>query len=156
VSDLSDPRQALQGVVLESEGSDYAVTGFHCRHVASSEHIVATAEAFLGCGYELEMMTCEDRREDLKAMRLVYTFNRFLGEVDRHVVVVDLPPEIPGASAPSIAAAYRGADWFEREVYDMYGVTFSSHPNLKRLLLPEDADFHALLKDFGRMEDAES
>ncbi len=50
---------------------------------------------------------------------------------------------------------YKAADWNEREVYDMYGVTFAGHPDLKRILLPDDADFHALLKDFGRMEDAE-
>ncbi|MCA8972076.1 MAG: NADH-quinone oxidoreductase subunit C, partial [Planctomycetes bacterium] len=42
------------------------------------------------------------------------------------------------------------ADWHEREAYDMYGVRFIGHPNLERILLPEDADFHALLKDFGR------
>lgn len=47
------------------------------------------------------------------------------------------------------------ADWFEREIYDMYGVRFDDHPDLARILLPDDADFHALLKDFGRIEDAE-
>jgi NADH-quinone oxidoreductase subunit C len=44
---------------------------------------------------------------------------------------------------------YPGADWYEREVYDLFGIKFAGHPNLKRLLLPEDADFHPLLKDFG-------
>ncbi len=41
---------------------------------------------------------------------------------------------------------------YEREVFDLFGIHFFGHPNLKRLLLPEDADFHPLLKDFGASE----
>ena len=51
---------------------------------------------------------------------------------------------------PSIASIYPAADWHEREAYDMYGVRFIGHPNLERILLPQDADFHTLLMDFGR------
>ncbi|MBK6847105.1 MAG: NADH-quinone oxidoreductase subunit C [Proteobacteria bacterium] len=54
--------------------------------------------------------------------------------------------------APSLVASFPAADWLEREVFDMFGVRFAGHPQLKRLLLPEDADFHPLLKDFGRMD----
>jgi len=64
-------------------------------------------------------------------------------------------PELP-AQGQSIAGVFPAADWYEREVYDMFGVRFAGHPDLKRILLPDDADFHALLKDFGRMEDAAS
>jgi NADH-quinone oxidoreductase subunit C len=99
------------------------------------------------------MLTAEDRRQDLEAMRVVYTFNR-LDEPDRHMMTVDLEPAIPGAEVPSIAGVYPAADWYEREVFDMYGIGFPGHPDLKRILLPDDADFHALLKDFGRIEDA--
>ncbi|MCA9294592.1 MAG: NADH-quinone oxidoreductase subunit C [Phycisphaerales bacterium] len=147
---------SLDGLLLESADADFAVTGFHRVHSASVERIGDVARAYDEGAYLLEMITCEDRREDLKAMRLVYTFNRFAGDLDRHVVTVDLSGEIPGAEAPSINGVYPAANWFEREIYDMYGVTFSGHPNLKRILLPDDADFHALLRDFGRMEDAES
>lgn len=146
---------SLDGLLIESEASDYSATGFHRRATASADHLVGVAEAFRDAGYVLEMITCEDRRADLEAMRLVYTYNR-LGDVDRHLVITDIAPDIPGAEAPSISSVYPAADWFEREVFDMYGVTFAGHPDLKRILLPDDADFHALLKDFGRIEDAES
>lgn len=153
MSDPSIPQLNLDGLTLQSDAGDRAVDGFDHRHSASSDQIVVIAEAFQSARYFLEMLTCEDRREDLEKMRLVYTFNRF-GEVDRHLVLVELSGDISGAEGPSIVGAFPAADWYEREVFDMYGVRFSGHPNLKRILLPDDSDFHALLKDFGRIEDA--
>ncbi len=48
----------------------------------------------------------------------------------------------------SVVSLWRGANWPEREVYDLFGVLFKGHPNLKRLLLPEDWKGHPLLKDY--------
>ena len=109
----------------------------------------AIAQVFADHGYWLELLTCQDRRSDLERFRLLYTFNHF-GSSDRHLITVDL--EV-GDEAPSISSVATAADWKEREVFDMYGVRFSEHPNLKRILLPDDADFNALLKDFGQRED---
>jgi len=49
---------------------------------------------------------------------------------------------------PSIISIYRGADWFEREAYDLYGVLFSGHPDLRRLLTDYGFEGHPLRKDF--------
>ena len=49
---------------------------------------------------------------------------------------------------PSTISVYRGADWFEREVYDLYGVLFSGHPDLRRLLTDYGFEGHPLRKDF--------
>ena len=139
----------LGELALETEACDYSATGFHHAHAVEPARVPEVASVFLNAGYFLEMLTCQDRREDLEKMRLVYTFNRFEAP-DRHRLHADLDP---GQAAPSITPLCPAADWNEREVYDMYGVTFDDHGDLRRLLLPDDADFHALLKDFGRIDD---
>jgi NADH-quinone oxidoreductase subunit C len=49
---------------------------------------------------------------------------------------------------PSIISVYRGADWFERETYDLYGVLFSGHPDMRRILTDYGFEGHPLRKDF--------
>ena len=62
-------------------------------------------------------------------------------------------------SVPSLYSLFRGADWQERETFDMYGVNFQGHPHPKRLLMPEDWKGWPLRKDyvqpdFYEMQDA--
>ena len=48
----------------------------------------------------------------------------------------------------SVSSVWKGANWIEREVYDMFGVRFNNHPDLRRIFLPEDFDYFPLRKEF--------
>ena len=54
----------------------------------------------------------------------------------------------PDLTIPSATSVWFGADWLEREVYDMYGIIFAGHPNFKRLLLPQEFQSFPLRKDY--------
>jgi NADH-quinone oxidoreductase subunit C len=135
-------KKALAPLNLEkvAEG-DYAKTGYHLEVTAEPTQMVEVAQVMLDAGCFLESFTAVDLVESFD---LVYHFAHF-EELCRAAVHVPLGKK---KGMYTISQVYPGADWFEREVFDLFGIYFFNHPNLKRLLLPEDADFYPLLKDF--------
>ncbi len=54
----------------------------------------------------------------------------------------------PNPSLPTVYSLWRGSDWMEREVYDMFGITFTGHPDLRRILSPDEFSSYPLRKDY--------
>ena len=125
--------------------ADFSKHGFHIEMLCRPEDVVAVAEAMDKEGYFLEAITGVDWLKE-KQLEVIYNYNRLGGEHLRTIVRVRIPRDTPQLS--SITTVFPAADWHERETYDFYGVEFQGHPHLIRLLLPEDADFFPLRKDY--------
>ena len=65
---------------------------------------------------------------------------------ERLIVKTFLNP--PDLQLPSVYPLWKSADWLEREVYDMFGITFAGHPDLRRILMPEEFTAFPLRKDY--------
>ncbi len=70
-----------------------------------------------------------------------------LGPPARLRIRVPVPGTDP--SVPSITSVYPGANFYERETYDLFGIDFPGHPDLSRILLPDDWEGHPLRKDYA-------
>lgn len=135
-------QKALAPLNLEKVApGDYAMTGYHLEVAATPAQMPEVAQAMLSLGCFLESLTAVHYPEHFT---LVYHFAHFR-ELCRTVVHAQLPLD---QEAPTICQVYPAANWYEREVFDLFGVRFSGHPDLRRILLPFDADFHPLLKKF--------
>ena len=66
----------------------------------------------------------------------------------KHRLRVKVPVEESKPEIDSISALWGGANWFEREVWDMFGIRFTGHPNLKRILMYAQFEGHPLRKDY--------
>ncbi|NOZ02909.1 MAG: NADH-quinone oxidoreductase subunit C [Deltaproteobacteria bacterium] len=90
----------------------------------------------------MDLMGLEEGVDDLRVEYHFYSYKH------RHTIVirVDLPRE--GPVVPSLAGLYPTADWNEREAWDLLGIRFDGHPDLRRILLPEEWEGHPLRKDW--------
>jgi NADH-quinone oxidoreductase subunit C len=66
----------------------------------------------------------------------------------RHKLTVKIDVTKGAAEIPSVALVWETANWHEREAYDLFGIKFTGHPDLRRILLPEDWDGYPLRKDY--------
>jgi NADH-quinone oxidoreductase subunit C len=106
--------------------------------------VVAAAEILDQEGFALDAITGVDWLAQGE-MEIVYDF--FHPTVSLHVAVrTRVPRDEP--ELPTISTVFPGANWHERETHDFFGIRFLGHPNLAPFLLPEDATFHPLRKDY--------
>jgi NADH-quinone oxidoreductase subunit C len=69
----------------------------------------------------------------------------------KHTLRLKVYVEEDAPSVPTVTGIWHGAEWHEREVYDMFGIIFTGHPDLRRLYMPEEFEHFPLRKDFPLM-----
>jgi len=125
--------------------TDYKAKGYHLDVELPPEKISQAAEILSRENFFIESITGVDWIDE-QQLEVVYDFNHF-DELCR--VVIRSRTDRNNPEIPTISHIYQGANWHERETHDFFGIKFIGHPDLSPLLLPEDADFHPLLKDFA-------
>lgn len=124
---------------------DFPARGFHLDVALRAAQVVEAARIMERHGFVLELVTGVDWMAQGE-MEVVYDFLHF-ETLLRVAVRVRVPRAAP--ELPTVREIHPGADWHERETHELLGIRFAGHPNLTPLLLPEDADFHPLRKDYG-------
>jgi NADH-quinone oxidoreductase subunit C len=71
----------------------------------------------------------------------------------RHFLRVRVQVDEDNPTVDTVTDIWKGADWHERECFDMYGIRFEGHPDLRRILMPEDWEGHPLRKDYPLKSD---
>ncbi len=137
-------QDVLNGLDTNSNPATINVNPFRIADIA---HFLHTHEQ---CYFDMcSCITGMDNGPEAATMEVIYTlysipFNlqiNLKATLDRNNPVID-----------SVASVWRTADWHEREIFDLFGIEFNNHPDLRRILLPADWKGHPLLKDYEHEE----
>ncbi|MFO7761386.1 MAG: NADH-quinone oxidoreductase subunit C [Desulfobia sp.] len=126
---------------------DHRARGAHLDAQLNGDQVVAAAEIMRRAGLSVEAVTGVDWLKENK-FEVIYDYALYIAGEDLYRVVVRALIDRDNPDIPTISGVFSGANWHERETWDLLGINFTGHPQLTRFLLPEDADFHPLRKDF--------
>ncbi len=116
--------------------------------VVKAEAMVEVAR-FLRDEPGLEMDFCEDLTAlDWPKRNVIEVVYHLFSYRLRHGIVLKVEADRASPEVPSVEGVWKAANWMEREVYDLFGVSFAGHPDLRRVLLPDDWVGHPLRKDY--------
>ncbi|MDE0099893.1 MAG: NADH-quinone oxidoreductase subunit C [Truepera sp.] len=148
---MSEAKELIEGVLATLEAFGGAPSEFKgmVSVTVEPDRLVGAVAAVKGAGFDhlsdifgIDYLDYPGHRDK----RFTVAYNLYaIGAGARLFLRVDLDE---GTELPTITGLWRGADFMEREVYDMFGIVFGGHPNLRKLLTPEDLEGHPHRKDF--------
>lgn len=135
---------ALANLPIAFQGVDYSLKGYNADATVTPDKVVEVANVLDKEGFSLDTITGVDWIAQAQ-MEIVYDY--FHPDKPLRVVIrTRVPRDNP--QLPTISQVFPGANWHERETHDFFGIRFLGHPDLTPFLLPEDATYHPLRKDF--------
>ena len=151
---MDNKELVIQKLKEHFPGSNFEITEYRDElTVKFPKEIVVEVCKLLKTDPDLEFIFCEDitaidwakRKDRFTIVYQVYSYKnnfrlRLKSDVDESDCSID-----------SVSSVWKAANWQERETYDMYGIKFNNHPDLRRMYMPEDFEYHPLRKDFPLM-----
>lgn len=125
--------------------TDYTKRGAHLDVQINPDQVVRAAELLDANGMSLDLVMGVDWIKEGQ-FEIIYDYSYLGGQVFRVVVRARVDRNNP--EIPTISHIFGGANWHERETWELMGINFVGHPQLEHFLLPEDADYFPLRKDF--------
>ena len=98
-----------------------------------------------GVHYPAKEVPEESEEKPIDEIEVVY---HLYSMKHRHNIILKTRVPVSSPKVPSVAMVWRTADWHERETYDLFGIEFSDHPDLRRILLPDDWEGFPLRRDY--------
>jgi NADH-quinone oxidoreductase subunit C len=127
---------------------DPKAKGYHLEVQVTPHQVVPVAKLLDQNGFAIDTVTGVDW---VAAGEMEVVYDYFHPRLSWHVMVrtrvLRANPEVP-----TISDVFPGANWHERETHEFFGIRFLGHPNLTPLLLPENATYHPLRKDFAGVD----
>jgi NADH-quinone oxidoreductase subunit C len=98
-------------------------------------------------GIELDFLE-DETAVDWPKRNVIEVVYHLLSYTIRHGFKLKVEADRAAPSVPTVEGVWKTANWFEREIYDLFGVDFPGHPDLRRIMLPDDWVGHPLRKDY--------
>ncbi len=92
----------------------------------------------------LRTLTGVDKLDWMESIFVVYSYEL------KHQLMVKVELDRKKPSLPTVSHIWKAANWYEREMFDLFGINYEGHPNLRRLMMPDDWVGHPLRKDYQK------
>jgi NADH-quinone oxidoreductase subunit C len=143
---------AIVADVLAKFGADASQSAFRDnRRVTVKAEVLHQALEYLKERHGFDMLvdvTAVDYLEYPDAVHRFGVIYPLLSTTANLRLIVKTHVDLPDPELPTATDLWRGADWMEREVYDMFGIVFRGHPDLRRILMPDEFTAFPLRKDY--------
>lgn len=119
------------------------------RLIVDEKLVAPVLSALRGAGFDMLVdVTAVDYLDFPDATRRFGVIYALLCVASGKRLIVKTHVDLPDPELPSVVSIWRSAEWLEREVFDMFGIRFAGHPDLRRILLPDEFTSFPLRKDY--------